>query len=146
MAINSSKIEGTVIGSKKDQTNSIEVDHLIQICQYVGQKQFTIHITKYMYRNVPKFSDARKLCCNLENSAVICLKFKPEDQWSCRRSPSWPSKAQNLENIWLRNDLDLQYSHTFIYSNRCLLLPIFRSQAAIVSEKSTVFTFSHRKV
>ena len=38
-----------------------------------------------------------------------------------------------------RNDLDLQYSLTFIKSFRCLLLPI------IVSEKSTVFTFSHRK-
>ena len=44
-----------------------------------------------------------------------------------------------------RNDLDLQYSYTFIYSCRCLLLPTFRSLAAIVSEKSTVFTFSHRK-
>ena len=33
-----------------------------------------------------------------------------------------------------RNDLDLQYSHTFIYSIRCLLLPTFRLQAAIVSE------------
>ena len=44
-----------------------------------------------------------------------------------------------------RNDLDLQYSHTFINSIRCLLLPTFRSLAAIVSEKSTVFTFSHRK-
>ena len=43
------------------------------------------------------------------------------------------------------NDLDLQYSHTFIYSIRCLLLQIFRSLAAIVSEKSTVFTFSYRK-
>ena len=43
------------------------------------------------------------------------------------------------------NDLDLQYSHIFIYSIRCLLLPTFRSLAAIVSEKSTVFTFSHRK-
>ena len=30
-------------------------------------------------------------------------------------------------------------------SFRCLLLPIFRSLAAIVSEKSTVFTFSYRK-
>ena len=28
------------------------------------------------------------------------------------------------------NDLDLQYSHTFIYSIRCLLLPTFRSMAA----------------
>ena len=42
-------------------------------------------------------------------------------------------------------DLDLQYSHTFIYSIRCLLLPTFGSLAAIVSEKSTVFTFSYRK-
>ena len=45
-----------------------------------------------------------------------------------------------------RNDLDLQYSHTFIYSIRCLLLLTFMSLAAIVSEKSTVFTFSYRKV
>ena len=44
-----------------------------------------------------------------------------------------------------RNDLDLQYSHTFINTNSCLHLPTFRPQAAIVSEKSTVFTFSHRK-
>ena len=44
-----------------------------------------------------------------------------------------------------RNDLDLQYSHTFIYSIGCLLLPTFRSLAAIVSEKFTVFTFSYRK-
>ena len=39
-----------------------------------------------------------------------------------------------------RNDLDLQYSHTFIYLIICLLLPTFRSLAAIISEKSTVFT------
>ena len=44
-----------------------------------------------------------------------------------------------------RNDLDFQYSHIFIFSIRCLLLLTFRSLAAIVSEKSTVFTFSHRK-
>ena len=44
-----------------------------------------------------------------------------------------------------RNDLDLQYSHTFIYSIRCLLISTFRSLAAIVSEKPTVFTFSYRK-
>ena len=41
-----------------------------------------------------------------------------------------------------RNDLDLQYSHVFIYSIRCLLLLHFRSLAAIVS---TVFTFSNSK-
>ena len=44
-----------------------------------------------------------------------------------------------------RNDLDLQYSHIFIDSIRCLLQLTFRSRAAIVSEKSTVFTFSYRK-
>ena len=44
-----------------------------------------------------------------------------------------------------RNDLDLQYSHTFIKSFSCLYLPTFRSQASIVSEKLTVFTFSYRK-
>ena len=61
------------------------------------------------------------------------------------------------ENIWFEflyvhdlglrssNDLDLQKSHTFIYSIRCLLLPSFRSLDAIVSEKSAVFTFSYRK-
>ena len=43
------------------------------------------------------------------------------------------------------NDLDLQYSHIFIYSIKCPLLPTFRSLAAIVSEKSTVFNFSYRK-
>ena len=43
-----------------------------------------------------------------------------------------------------RNDLDLQYSDTFINSIRCLLLPTFRLLDAIVSEKSTVFTISHR--
>ena len=44
-----------------------------------------------------------------------------------------------------RHDLDLQYSKTFIYSIRCRFLLTFRSLAAIVSEKSTVFTFSYRK-
>ena len=44
-----------------------------------------------------------------------------------------------------RNDLDLQYSHTFIKSFCCLYLPTFRSQASIVPEKTTVLTFSYRK-
>ena len=51
----------------------------------------------------------------------------------------------NVQDLgpWSRNDLDLQYSYTFINSIRCLFLPIFRSLAAIISEKSTVFTFSY---
>ena len=76
-----------------------------------------------------------------------------------------PESIQNLvqngtvvsEKIWFeflyvhnlgprsRNDLDLQYSHTFMKSISCLYLPTSRSQASIVSEKSTVFTFSYRK-
>ena len=49
----------------------------------------------------------------------------------------------NVHDLWprSRNDLDLQYSHIFIYSIRCLLISTFRSLAAIVSEKSTVFHF-----
>ena len=35
------------------------------------------------------------------------------------------------------NDLDLQYSHTFIYSIRCLLLLTFRSLAAIFLNQRT---------
>ena len=52
-----------------------------------------------------------------------------------------------VHDLWprSRNDLDLQYSHTFIKSLSCLYLPTFRSQTSIVSEKSTVFTFSYRK-
>ena len=44
-----------------------------------------------------------------------------------------------------RTDLDLQYSHTFIYLIRCQLLLTFRSLAAIVSKKSNVFNFSYKK-
>ena len=44
-----------------------------------------------------------------------------------------------------RNDLDLQYSHSFINSIRCLPLPTFSSLASIVSEKSTAFTFFYGK-
>ena len=40
-----------------------------------------------------------------------------------------------------RDDLDLQYSHTFIESFSCLYLPTFRSQASIVSRKIHCFHF-----
>ena len=43
------------------------------------------------------------------------------------------------------NDLDLQYSQTFMKSISCLYLLTFRSQASILFEKSTVFTFSYKK-
>ena len=52
-----------------------------------------------------------------------------------------------VHDLWpmSKNDIDLQYSHTFIKSFSCLYLQTFRSQASIVSEKSTVFTFSYRE-
>ena len=53
----------------------------------------------------------------------------------------------NIHDHWprSRNDLDFLYSQTFIKSISCLHLPTFRSQASKVSEKFTVFPFSHRK-
>ena len=44
-----------------------------------------------------------------------------------------------------RNDLGLQYSHTFINSISCLHQPTFRSQAAIVSENSMFPLFPIKK-
>ena len=44
-----------------------------------------------------------------------------------------------------RNDFDLQYSHTFINSIRCLLLLTFRSLAAIVSENQMFSLFPIEK-
>ena len=43
------------------------------------------------------------------------------------------------------NDIDLQYSHTFIYSIRCLRLPTFRSLAATVSENPPFSLFPIEK-
>ena len=42
--------------------------------------------------------------------------------------------------------IDFFGEYTYINSIFGLYLPTFRSQAAIVSEKSTVFAFSNRKV
>ena len=52
-----------------------------------------------------------------------------------------------VHDLWPRSrkDLDLQYSHIFIYSIRCMLLLTFMSLAVIASEKSTAITFSYRK-
>ena len=80
--------------------------------------------------------------------------FLVPESFHTKFSSEWPVVS---EKIWFdflyvhdlgsrsRNDLDLQYSHTFMKSISCLYLPTFRSQAAMVSEKSTVFTFSYRK-
>ena len=43
------------------------------------------------------------------------------------------------------NDLDLQYSHTFMKSISCLYLPTIRSQASIVSENPLFSLFPIEK-
>ena len=87
--------------------------------------------------------------------------FPVPESFHTKFTSEWPNLVQNgtvvsekngFEFLYVhdlgsrsRNDLDLQYSHTFIKSISCLYLPTFRSQASIISEKSTVFTFSYRK-
>ena len=44
-----------------------------------------------------------------------------------------------------RNDLDIEYSYTYIFSSSCLHLPMFRSQAAIVSENPLFSLFPVEK-
>ena len=43
------------------------------------------------------------------------------------------------------NNIDLQYSQTFIYANRCLFLLTFRSLVAIVYEKTLFSLFPIEK-
>ena len=76
---------------------------------------------------------------------MLCAYTRPRSQVMVFQY-HW-SSGLYVHDFWprTRNDIDLQYSHSFINSIRCLLLPTIRSLAAIVSEKSTVFTFSYRK-
>ena len=108
-------------------------------------------LSLHSYREPVKleYDKENKFCLSFHNLAQLNEDYNQRTSGPVNAHMlSWPSKAQNiqnLENIWSKSDLDVQYSHTFIISISCLHLPTFRSQAAIVSEKSTVFTFSHRK-
>ena len=89
------------------------------------------------------------------------FNFLVPESFQTKFTSEWPNLVQNgtvfSEKIWFEflyvhdlgprsnDDLDLQYSHTFIKSISCLYLPTFRSQASVISENSTVFTFSYRK-
>ena len=76
---------------------------------------------------------------------MLCAYTRPRSQMSVFQD-HWSSGLYVHDfGPRTRNDFDLQYSHSFINSIRCLLLPSFRSLASIVSEKSTVFTFSYGK-
>ena len=57
----------------------------------------------------------------------------------------WLSISEKIGFEFLRNDLDLQYSHTFIKSFSCLYLPTFRSQASIVPKNQLFSLFPIEK-
>ena len=85
---------------------------------------------------------------------LIDFHFLLPESFHTKFGLEWPSSSEKIRFEFLYvhdlgprsiNDLDLQYSHTFMKSISCLHLPTFRSQASIVSEKSTVFTFIYRK-
>ena len=85
---------------------------------------------------------------------LINFHFLVPESFHTKFGSEWPSVFEKIRFEFLyvhdlgprsSNDLDLQYSHNFMKSISCLYLPTFRSQASIVSEKSTVFTFSYRK-
>ena len=71
--------------------------------------------------------------------------FLVPESFHTKFSSEWPNSSEKIRFEFLyvhylgprsSNDLDLQYSHTFMKSIKCLYLPTFRSQASIVSEKS----------
>ena len=76
---------------------------------------------------------------------MLCAYTRPRSQVSVFQG-HW-SSGLYVHDFGPRaiNDIDLQHSYSFINSIRCLLLPTFRSLASMVSEKSTVFTFSYGK-
>ena len=121
---------------------------------YVGYHQLLLH-TKYQRTNGPVnahlISWPNKAQNIKINQIFISLYLKAfiqnRIQIGTVVSEKFRFEFLYVHNLGPRssNDLDLQYSQTFIYSIRCLLLPTFRSLAAKVSEKSTVFTFSYRK-
>ena len=92
------------------------------------------HVTRIMFTNfhftVPESFHTKKL---VPNGPVVSEKIRFEFLYVHDLGPR------------SSNDLDLQYSHTFMKSISCLYPPTIRSQSSIVSEKSTVFTFSYRK-
>ena len=91
------------------------------------------HVTRIMLTNFHSLYLKAFIQNLVQNGPVVSEKIWSEFLY-----------VHNLEQR-SSNDLDLQYSHTFMKSSSCLYLPTFRSQASIVSEKSNVFTFSCRK-
>ena len=95
---------------------------------------------------------ARKPSGHVTNIILTYLHFLvPKSLYTCTK---FGKKGQAVSENKTSFNFDMKMtlgqskndSFTFIYSSSCLHLPIVRPQAAIVSQKSTVFTFSYRKV
>ena len=59
------------------------------------------------------------------SDSILAVKMKPEDQWSCKRSPDILILAQNIQNLEKtksRNNLDLQYSLSFTELVVCITI------------------------
>ena len=85
---------------------------------------FNTHIPSCDQHHVNKFSSLylKTFIQNfVQNGSVVSEKIRFEYLYVHDRGPR------------SRNDLDLQYSHTFIKSLSFLYLPAFRSHASIVS-------------
>ena len=75
---------------------------------------------------------------------MLCAYTRPRSQVSVFQYHWYSGLYVHDFGPRARNDLDLQYSHSFINSIRCLLLPTFRSLASIVSE-NPLFLCSYGK-
>ena len=69
---------------------------------------------------------------------LVSLYLKPNTQNLVKIGPVDSEKSKFFSYVkdigpQSDNNLDLEYSQTFIYLIRCLYLPTFRSQATIVS-------------
>ena len=118
----------------------------MKICQPVLEKKIFERFLPYM-----GMAAILVMCQASCNQIFISLYLKSFIQNLVQNGPVVSEKIRfeflDVRELGPRssNDLDLQYSHTFMKSISCLYLLIFRSQVSIVSEKKTVFPFSYRK-
>ena len=85
-----------------------------------------------------------------QDHVLTNFHFLVPESFHTKFSSEWLSSfRENLVLIFVCTQpwakVNLQYLHTFMKSISCQYLPTFRSQDSMLSEKSTVFTFSHRK-
>ena len=108
-------------------------EDFLRVFTIYGRGGHLCHVTSIMFKKIISLYLKAFIQNLVQNGSVVSEKIRFEFLYV---HDLWPRS---------RNDLDLHNSYTFIKVLSCLYLPTFRSQASIVSEKSTVFTFSYRK-